>query len=104
LAAGAIFQVVQNENKAKEQSRRRRTAVLRNGARGMSQRSTVIRIVDDDALVRAALERLLRLAGYDVRCYASAGEFLLEKSTRDAPGCMLLDLFTPGLSGHPRAG
>jgi FixJ family two-component response regulator len=62
-------------------------------------RSTVIRIVDDDASLRAALTRLLGLAGYDVRGYASAGEFLLDETTRDAPGCMLLDLFMPGPSG-----
>jgi RNA polymerase sigma factor (sigma-70 family) len=58
----------------------------------------VIHIVDDDNSLRAAMERLLRAAGYSVRTYASAGEFLLEPPN-DAPGCLLLDVRMPGPSG-----
>ena len=37
---------------------------------------TAVHIVDDDASVLRALERLLRAAGYDSRTYSSATEFL----------------------------
>jgi len=60
--------------------------------------ATVIHIVDDDASMRNALRRLLEHAGYAVRTYASAGDFLIAEA--DArPGCMLLDLQMPGPSG-----
>ncbi len=42
--------------------------------------------------------RLLRAAGYEVRGYASAGEFLLA-GRGDTPGCLLLDVRMPGPSG-----
>ncbi len=42
--------------------------------------------------------RLLRASGYEVRGYASAGEFLLA-GAGDAPGCILLDVRMPGPSG-----
>ena len=58
----------------------------------------VIHIVDDDDSLRTAVQRLLVAAGYRVRVYASAGEFLLEPPG-DAPGCLLLDLKMPGPSG-----
>src|SRR5512134_3563564 len=58
----------------------------------------VIHLVDDDESLRSALQRLLSAAGYRVRTYASAGDFLLEPPV-DAPGCLLLDLRMPGPSG-----
>ena len=58
----------------------------------------VIHLVDDDESLRTALQRLLTAAGYRVRTYASAGEFLLEPPV-DTPGCLLLDLRMPGPSG-----
>ena len=58
----------------------------------------VIHVVDDDDSLRTAIQRLLVAAGYRVRVYASAGEFLLEPPG-DAPGCLLLDLKMPGPSG-----
>jgi FixJ family two-component response regulator len=42
--------------------------------------------------------RLLRAAGYQVRCHPSAGEFLLARPG-DAPGCVVLDVRMPGPSG-----
>jgi FixJ family two-component response regulator len=53
--------------------------------------------VDDDALVRRALERLLRSAGLAVRTFASAQEFL--DQALDEPGCLVLDVSMPKLSG-----
>ncbi len=58
----------------------------------------LIRVVDDDDSLRAALLRLLDAAGYEARGYASTGEFLLH-SPRDRHGCVLLDLRLPGPSG-----
>jgi FixJ family two-component response regulator len=58
----------------------------------------VIHIVDDDDSLLAAMERLMLAAGYSVRTYASAGEFLLDPPA-DAPGCLLLDVRMPGPSG-----
>jgi len=58
----------------------------------------VIHVVDDDESVRSALKRLLFAAGYGVRTYPSAGEFLLDPPP-DTPGCLLLDLRMPGPSG-----
>jgi FixJ family two-component response regulator len=60
--------------------------------------SPVIRIVDDDESMRTALGRLLTIAGYQVRPYASAGEFLLDEPD-STPGCLLLDVHMPGPSG-----
>jgi FixJ family two-component response regulator len=54
--------------------------------------------VDDDDSLRTAVERLLRAAGYAVRSYASAGEFLLARPA-NTPGCVVLDVFMPGPSG-----
>jgi FixJ family two-component response regulator len=58
----------------------------------------VVRIVDDDEAFRTAIGRLLRAAGYQVRPYASAGDFLLSEHEKE-PGCVLLDLKMPGPSG-----
>ena len=58
----------------------------------------VIRIVDDDDSMRTALGRLLAAAGYVVRLYASAGDFLLVEPD-GAAGCLLLDVQMPGPSG-----
>ena len=61
-------------------------------------RPAIIHVVDDDEPFQTALARLLRAAGYEVRCYANAGDFLLAHHD-DAPGCILLDLHMPGPSG-----
>jgi FixJ family two-component response regulator len=58
----------------------------------------IVHVVDDDDSLRKAVTRLLRAAGYDVRAYASAGDFAL--ATRDnRRGCVLLDVRMPGPSG-----
>jgi len=58
----------------------------------------IIHVVDDDASFRTAVTRLLRASKYEVRGYASASEFLGSDPCAD-PGCILLDLQMPGLSG-----
>lgn len=63
-----------------------------------SESRPVIHVVEDDASMRTAVMRLLRYAGFDAQAYSSAGEFLLT-DRGDAPGCILLDVGLPGLSG-----
>ena len=58
----------------------------------------IIHVVDDDEPLRIALVRLLRVKGYEVRTYASAGDFLITPPS-EAPGCLILDLQMPGPSG-----
>ena len=58
----------------------------------------VVHIVEDDASMRASLARLLGDAGYELRLFASAEEFL-EVVGPELAGCALLDLRLPGLSG-----
>ena len=57
-----------------------------------------IAIVDDEAPVRVALGRLLRLADYAVDSFDSAEKFLASLATR-RPACVILDVNMPGLSG-----
>lgn len=57
-----------------------------------------IRVIDDDAAVRAGLERLLRASGFLVATFASAEAFLTGDA-RGHPGCVVLDLALPGESG-----
>ncbi len=58
----------------------------------------IVHVVDDDEPLRTGLERLLRTKSYDVRTYASAGEFLM-KPPAEGSGCLILDLQMPGPSG-----
>jgi RNA polymerase sigma factor (sigma-70 family) len=58
-----------------------------------------VHIVDDDSSFRAALERRLRKAGYDVETYRSAEQMLDRLPDGNGPGCILLDVRIPGLSG-----
>jgi FixJ family two-component response regulator len=57
-----------------------------------------ILVVEDDEALRTALTRLLQAAGYDVRGYASTGDFLLDPPA-DRHGCVLIDVHLPGPSG-----
>ncbi|MBB5497884.1 MULTISPECIES: response regulator transcription factor [unclassified Paraburkholderia] len=60
--------------------------------------ATVIHVVDDDPAMRTALTRLLTQAGYTVKGYPSAGEFLVA-DLDPSRGCLLLDLELPGPGG-----
>jgi RNA polymerase sigma factor (sigma-70 family) len=59
----------------------------------------LVHVIDDDASYRTAVERRLRLAGYDVETYSSAQQLLDRLPDADVPGCILLDVQMPGLSG-----
>lgn len=59
--------------------------------------SALIRLVDDEPDVRAALSLMLEIEGWRCVSYASAREFLVEDM--DSPGCLVLDVRMPGMSG-----
>jgi FixJ family two-component response regulator len=62
-----------------------------------AERSTVF-VVDDDASMREALNNLLRSMGLNVETFGSAKEFLSSQRSK-TPGCLVLDVRLPGLSG-----
>jgi RNA polymerase sigma factor (sigma-70 family) len=59
----------------------------------------LVHVIDDDASFRTAIERRLKLAGYDVETYSSAQQLLDHLPDVEKPGCILLDVQMPGLSG-----
>jgi RNA polymerase sigma factor (sigma-70 family) len=64
----------------------------------MSYEDAIILVVDDDEAIRDALKSLIRSVGLRVETFVSAQEFL-ESQAPDAPGCLVLDVRLPGLSG-----
>jgi FixJ family two-component response regulator len=64
----------------------------------MTSAPPTIHIVDDDAPFRTAIRRVLEASGYCVALYDSA-EQLLAQLPAGEPGCILLDVRMPGLSG-----
>ena len=61
-------------------------------------RAPVVCIVDDDSAVREALSSLFRSVGLSVATFGSTADFLA-RDNADAPGCLVLDVRLPGLSG-----
>jgi len=59
----------------------------------------LVHVVDDDASFRVAIERRLKKAGYAVASYSSAEQLLNRMPSEGEPGCILLDVRIPGLSG-----
>ena len=55
-------------------------------------------IIDDDEGVRNSIEDLLGLVGLRSKSYATAEEFL-RRERPDGPGCLVLDVRLPGISG-----
>jgi FixJ family two-component response regulator len=58
----------------------------------------LIAIVDDDDLVRNAVQGLLKSVGLPARAFASAEEFLLSGQQRQT-ACLIADIRMPGMSG-----
>lgn len=58
----------------------------------------VVHIIDDDAPLRAALDSLFRSTGLVTRQYESVAAFM-DAELPDAPGCLVLDVRLPGMSG-----
>lgn len=63
-----------------------------------SDMAAVVFVIDNDLSTRASLENLLVSVGLAVRLFASPREFLA-KERPDAPGCLVLDVRLPGMSG-----
>ena len=64
----------------------------------MAQTTPMIAVVDDEDMVRMALGRLIRAAGFQVETFSSGAEFLVSTQRRQ-PHCVVLDLRMPRVSG-----
>ena len=64
----------------------------------MTETEAIIFVVDDDPEVRISTARLLQSADLKVETFGSAQQFLNGRPP-DAPGCLVLDVRLPGLSG-----
>jgi FixJ family two-component response regulator len=64
----------------------------------MPEAEAIVFVVDDDVSVREALAALIRSARLKVETFASAQAFLA-RPPPDVPGCLVLDVRLPGLSG-----
>ena len=65
---------------------------------GMIMERPVVFVVDDDESVCRALRRLLKSAGFKVRTFGSADDFL-NQGCQNVPGCLILDVRMPGVGG-----
>lgn len=63
-----------------------------------SETKSIVHIVDDDESLRNALDSLLRSVGMETRAYGSVQDFQ-NASGLDLPGCLVLDVRLPGISG-----
>ena len=80
-----------------EQPLMRRSAPQYLQGKGESDKPLVI-VVDDDEAVREGLYELILSAGFQPASFASTKE-LLEADVIDRPGCLILDVRMPGVSG-----
>jgi FixJ family two-component response regulator len=69
-----------------------------NGIEAMKEADGMVFVVDDDISIRESVENLVRSVGLRAEVFASAEEFLRSKRP-DVPGCLVLDVQLPGLSG-----
>ena len=64
----------------------------------MTERDSLITVIDDDASFRRSTARLIVAAGHKVQTFANAGEFL-RRNHPEPTSCIVLDVLMPGLSG-----
>ena len=64
----------------------------------MTPATSMVFVVDDDPSVRDGLRRLLSSVGLGVEVFATAQAFLRARRP-EVPGCLVLDVRLPGLSG-----
>ena len=62
------------------------------------KKGNMVAIVDDDDLMRSALQGLLKAAGMPARAFSSAEEFLESGQQRQA-ACLISDIRMSGMSG-----
>ena len=68
------------------------------GRLGLPMALPVVFVVDDDVSIRTAVRRLLLSLRHPVRLFASAEQFL-SHTEPGAPGCLVLDMRLPGITG-----
>ena len=71
---------------------------MRPAAADASATGAVVFVVDDDPSIRDSLRQLITSVGFKAEVFASARAFL-DARRPDAPGCLVLDVRLPGLSG-----
>ncbi len=64
----------------------------------MKDVDAIVFVVDDDLSIREAIQSLVSLEGLRVETFATAQDFL-RRTRPDLPGCVVLDVELPGLSG-----
>lgn len=64
----------------------------------MAPQSSMVFVVDDDPLMRASLQGLLKSAGLRAESFGTA-ELFLKKGRWEGPSCLILDVSLPGISG-----
>ena len=65
----------------------------------MVEGKAIVFVVDDDPSIRESLRLLLSSAGYGVKTFSSAKEFLDSERSTSGPACLVLDVKMPGISG-----
>lgn len=70
----------------------------RSSAEDTDANRALVIVVDDDEEVRLSIQELVESVGLDVACFGSTQE-LLESTLYERPGCIVLDVRLPGLSG-----
>jgi FixJ family two-component response regulator len=65
---------------------------------GTQSKAKLVAIVDDDDLMRSALQGLLKAVGLPARAYGSAEEFL-NSGQQHETACLITDIRMPGISG-----
>ena len=69
----------------------------RNGE-ATKKEDVLVHVIDDDVSLRESLDLLLSTVDLEVRTYTSVQEFL-DAGEHDSPGCIVLDVRLPGISG-----
>ena len=64
----------------------------------MDQKDITVFIVDDDASVRRALKRLIKVAGFKAKTFGSAREFI-DSGHYQSAGVLVLDVRMPKMGG-----
>ena len=64
----------------------------------IKEKPQLVAIIDDNELVRRALEGLMKAVGFPALAFAHAEEFLSSDRKRDA-ACLIVDIRLPGMSG-----
>lgn len=64
----------------------------------MKEADPIVFVIDDDPLIRDGLRSLIKSVGLHVETFGSSREFM-QRRPLDAPGCLVLDVRLPGLSG-----